>query len=337
MSIEAHLRQSLVAGALACAAAIVMLPPAAAAWPANDPPALQSARNQYKAGNYSAAIAALLPLASQSGASGDIYDLLGRCYYELRDYDNAAANGEKAIAANPTNSSFHDWLGREYGGKADRDHSFSAAKSVKKEFEAAVNLDPSNIDARRDLEEYDLDAPWIVGGDKSEALMQVEAIAAIDPIQGHLARAEYDQNQKKHDEAQDEYRQVVNAKSATVAEVLDAAAFFEHENMLADLDAAVRSAAKIAADDPRVSFHRAVQGILSNADLPGAERDLKSYLANTPDRSDWPSHAAAREWLGRLYELEGKNQDAAEQYRAALQLDPGRKEARQRLQKLSKT
>lgn len=332
MKTQANLPKLLVSVALVYVAASP-----AGAWPANDPAALQSARSQYKAGNYSAAIASLQPLASQAGASGDVYDLLGRCYYELRDYDNAAAYGEKAVAANPTNSSFHDWLGREYGGKADRDHSFSAAKSVKKEFETAVNLDSSNIDARRDLEQYDLDAPWIVGGDKSEALMQAEAIAALDPVEGHLARAEYDHNQKKNDQAQDEYRQVVNAKSATVAEVLDAAAFFEHENMLADLDAAVRSATKIAADDLRISFHRAVQGILSNTDLPGAERDLKSYLANTPDRSDWPSHAAAREWLGRLYELEGKNQEAAEQFRAALQLDPGRKEAKQRLQKLSKS
>jgi len=70
--------------------------------------------------------------------------------------------------------------------------------------------------------------------------------------------------------------------------------------------------------------------------LPRAEEYLKSYLASTPDRSDWPSHAAAREWLGRLYEAEGKNVEAAEQYRAALQLDPGRKEARARLKHLEK-
>ncbi len=64
---------------------------------------------------------------------------------------------------------------------------------------------------------------------------------------------------------------------------------------------------------------------------------MKSYLASTPDRSDWPSHAAAREWLGRLYEAQGKRADAAEQYREALQLEPKRKEARTRLEKLEKS
>ena len=190
MNKRRNLKRSFVAIAWSVLSAAISAAPAA-----SDQAALQAARNQYKAGNYSAAIASLQPLALQVGASGEVYDLVGRCYYELRDYDNAVAFGEKAVAANPTNSVFHDWLGRSYGGRADRDHSFSAAKSVKKEFQTAVNLDPSNIEARRDLEEYDLDAPWIVGGDKSEALMQVEAIAAINPVQGHLARAEYDRNQ----------------------------------------------------------------------------------------------------------------------------------------------
>jgi hypothetical protein len=63
---------------------------------------------------------------------------------------------------------------------------------------------------------------------------------------------------------------------------------------------------------------------------------LKSYIASTPERSDWPSHAAAREWLGRLYESQGKRAEAAEQYRASLQLEPGRKEALARLRKLEK-
>jgi tetratricopeptide (TPR) repeat protein len=77
--------------------------------------------------------------------------------------------------------------------------------------------------------------------------------------------------------------------------------------------------------------------VLAGSDSSHAEEYLKSYLASTPERSEWPSHAAARDWLGRLYEAEGKRTEAAEQYRAALQLDPGRKETRARLQKLEKT
>jgi tetratricopeptide (TPR) repeat protein len=76
--------------------------------------------------------------------------------------------------------------------------------------------------------------------------------------------------------------------------------------------------------------------VLANNNLADAEKDLKAYLASTPERSDWPSHASARDWLGRLYEAQGKRSEAAEQYRAALQLDPDRKETKARLQNLEK-
>jgi Tfp pilus assembly protein PilF len=77
--------------------------------------------------------------------------------------------------------------------------------------------------------------------------------------------------------------------------------------------------------------------VISNSEQARAEEYLKSYLASTPDRSDWPSHASAREWLGRLYEAQGKRSEAAEQYRDALQLEPGRKQVRARLEQLEKS
>ena len=89
-----------------------------------------------------------------------------------------------------------------------------------------------------------------------------------------------------------------------------------------------------AVADPAVLF--GVKDVVANQNLPAAEQNLKSYLASTPDRSDWPEHASARIWLGKLYEAEGKRPEAAEQYRAALQLEPRRKEARTRLERLEK-
>ena len=42
---------------------------------------------------------------------------------------------------------------------------------------------------RRALAEFYAEAPWIVGGSEDGAKQQVDAIAAMDPVQGHLARA----------------------------------------------------------------------------------------------------------------------------------------------------
>jgi tetratricopeptide (TPR) repeat protein len=298
---------------------------------------LQAAQRQFNSGNYSTAITTLQSALAQSPSNAEAYYWLGRSYYELRDYDSAISAGEKSVALDPKNSLYHDWLGRIYGGKADREHSFFFAKKVKEQFSEAVHLDPSNIAARRDLQEYDLDAPWIVGGNKDEARAQVEAIAAIDPVEGHLARAALLLAEgKKVDQAEAEYRQVLAAKPKDLEAYWEVADFFERQNKPDGMDEAINAAASIQANDPRLAFYRGVSLVLKNTNNSQAEEYLKSYIASTPPRSDWPSHAAARDWLGRLYQSEGKRTEAAEQYRAALQLDPQSKDARARLQQLEK-
>ena len=299
--------------------------------------AIQTAQRQMNSGNYTAAISTLQAAIPGNPSSGELFYWLGRAYYEVRDWDSAIAQGEKSVSLDAKNSLYHDWLGREYGGKADRDRSFSDAKKVKSEFKQAVALDSSNIVARRDLEEYCLDAPWIAGGSKDEALEQVNGIAAVDPVAGHLAKALYaHEGTKNNDDAESELKLVLAAHPKSPDPYFEVADLYRQLNKPADMAAALDEAARVSANDPRLSYYRGVAGVLSNANLPDAERDLKSYLASTPDRSDWPGHAGAREWLGRLYELQGKRADAAEQYREALQLDPKRKEAKSRLEKLEK-
>ena len=170
----------------------------AARSPADSSALIQTAQHQFKSGNYTSAIATLQSAISQNSSSGEAYYWLGRCYYEIRDYDNAITQAEKSVSLDPKNSLYHQRLGQAYGGKADRDRSFFLARKVKKEFQEAVRLNPANIAARRDLEDFCIDAPFIVGGSKDEASAQVDAIAAIDPVEGHVARGKYYQKASKN-------------------------------------------------------------------------------------------------------------------------------------------
>jgi tetratricopeptide (TPR) repeat protein len=307
---------------------------AAGAYGADDP--LRVAEQEFATGNYAAAVTTLQGALTRKPQDARAIYWLGRCYYELRDYDNAASQLEQAVKFDSKNSEFHDWLGRAYGGKADRDRSFMEARKVRNEFEEAVHLDPANIQARRDLAEFYFQAPWIVGGSKNGAKEQIDAISALDPVRGHLVRAEFWQEEKKPDLVEGEYRWVLAANPRGIEPYLEVAGFYQHQGKAAEMKAAVDAAAKVGPNDPRLSYFRAVELILGGSSFPEAERYLKSYLASTPDRSDWPSHASARAWLGTLYEREGKRMEAAEQYRAALQLEPGMKDARQKLERLEK-
>ena len=325
-----------VLAVLVFALAGARIEPARAAGAAADVAAMmQAAQHQFGSGNYSGAIATLQMVISQNPLSGEAFYWLGRCYYEIRDFDHAIMHAEKSVALDPKNSVYQDWLGRAYGGKAERDKSFFMARKVKKQFEQAVQLDPSNVTARRDLAEFCMQAPWIVGGSTQEAQTQVSAIAAIDPVQGHLARAAFDQEAlKRFDLAEGEYREMLVAKPTTPDPYFEAAGFFRTQGKFGDMDATIDAAEKVSASDPRLAFYRGVGLVAADKDLSRADEYLKAYIASTPDRSDWPSHAGAREWLGKLYEAQGKRAEAAEQYRAALRLDPGRKEAQARLAKL---
>jgi len=307
---------------------------AALAYAADD--ALGKARRQFDAGDYPGATATLQTALAQAPRDAPLYYWLARCAYELGDFNTAAAQAQRAIQLDPQNSDYHLWLGRAYGEKADRERSFSLARKTKSEFEEAVRLNPGNIPARRDLMEYYVEASWIVGGSKDKAQQQVEAIAALDAVAGHLARADYWRYQKKPELAEAEYRQVLELKPNRAEPYLEVADFYQRRKVAARMEAAVEAAARVDPSNPQLLYYCGVVRVLAGNHLPQAEQFLKSYLAEVPQRSDLPSHASALEWLGRLYEQMGKRDQAAQEYRAALQLEPGNKSAREGLRRMEK-
>lgn len=298
---------------------------------------LSGVQQQFEAGNYTSAINTLRALVSQTPGNAADHFWLGRCYYEVRDYSNAVAELEKATQLDPNSSVYHDWLGRGYGEEAARDKSFLLARRVKKEFQAAVEANGSNIDARRDLEEYLLQAPWIVGGSKDDALVQVEAIAQASAVDGHLAKADYESALGKPDLAVEEYSAALSLKPPSVEPYLEVANYYGLQGKGTEVTELVEQAAQVSPKDPRLPFYRGVAHILTGTDFPLAEENLKSYVASSPERSDWPSHSMARYWLGQLYEKQGNKMAAAEQYREALSLDPDDREAKHALSQLEKS
>lgn len=298
---------------------------------------LDDVQQQFEAGNYSVAMTTLRALVSQDPNNAQQHYWLGRCYYEVRDYKDSVAELEKATQLAPQSSANHQWLGRAYGAVADQERSFLLARKVKKEFQAAVQADPSNIDARRDLQEYLLDAPWIVGGSKDGALEQANEIAKIDAVQGHLAKAQYQAAIGKADLAIEEYNAALSMKPKSVDVYLEIANYYGKLGNGAQLTAMVESARDVAPKDPRLPFYNGVAHIMTGTDFPLAEQSLKSYLASSPDRSDWPPHSTARFWLGQLYEKQGNKMAAAEQYREAIGLDSTNKEAKKALSRIEKS
>src|SRR5262245_37199239 len=165
---------------------------------------VQTAQAQFDSGNYRGALTTLTAALAQSPNDASIHYWIARSHYELRDYDKAVSYFESAVKLEPKNAEYNRWLGRAYGAKAEQSRSFFLARKVKQAFETAVRLAPGNIAARRDLMQYCVEAPWIVGGDKGKAREQIKAIADIDPLEGKLAQAAYLATEKQWKAAESE-------------------------------------------------------------------------------------------------------------------------------------
>ena len=296
----------------------------------------------YNGGLYRQAAEALTAAIQREPQESSLHYWLGRCFYELRDYNRAVSSLERAIALEPDRSDYHDWLGKSYGRKAEESNRFtpfssiSLAHKTRREFETAVRLDANNMEAQRDLIRYLMNAPGIVGGSEGAAEQRVHALTAIDSIEGELAQAELLASRKKFDEANQQYRKVLDLKPDRIGVYFEIAEYYRDRGDAEQMSEAVEAGALLAPSDHRLDYYRGIALILVNRNQGEAEKDLRRYLDTVPDNDNVPSHSTTHEWLGKLYDKEGQLDRAAQEYRAALILDPRNKQASEALKALQR-
>ena len=296
----------------------------------------------YNGGLYRQAAEALTAAIQREPQESSLHYWLGRCFYELRDYNRAISSLERAIALEPDRSDYHDWLGKSYGRKAEEANRFtpfssiSLAHKTRREFETAVRLDANNMEAQRDLIRYLMNAPGIVGGSEGAAEQRVHALTTVDSIEGELAQAELLASRKKFDEANQQYRKVLDLQPDRIGVYFEIAEYYRDRGDAGQMSEAVEAGALLAPSDHRLDYYRGIALILGNRNQGEAERDLRRYLDTVPDNDNVPSHSTTHEWLGKLYDKEGQLDRAAQEYRAALILDPRNKQASEALKALQR-
>jgi Tfp pilus assembly protein PilF len=165
---------------------------------------------------------------------------------------------------------------------------------------------------------------------------QIHALSAVDPVEGELALADLYAVRKKFEQASDEYQEILKSAANRIGVYFEAADYYRDRGEAEHMEQAVEAAAKISSSDPWLSYYRGVALVLEKKDPAIAEKNLHTYIDTVPDNSEVPAHSSAYEWLGKLYEVEKKPELAAEQYKAALTLDPQNKALREALKKLQK-
>lgn len=296
----------------------------------------------YDSGHYQEAAEALTAAADARPKEPALPYWLGRCFYEMRDFARSISSFERAVALDSNRSEFHDWLGRAWGRKAEESGTLAAfsalnmARKASHEFATAVRLDAGNLEAQRDLIRYLLNAPGIAGGSEERAQEQINALAAIDPVEGRLARAELFTTHKKFDQADEEYQKILHLPLRRESVAVEAAEYYRDREDGEHMQEAVNVAAGLDPADRRLQYYRGVTLVLTHRNAAEAEKELEGYLASVPDSAEVPPHSSAHEWLGKLYEGEQKLDRAAREYEAALTLDPRNKGLREALKRVQK-
>ena len=321
-------RNRMILHSLACL--ILLLASLCASSAAQPVSVVDSARELFNEGRYAQARAELAPEAAKGSNDADVYYWMAKSDFEMRHFDDSIHEAERAITINPNNAEYRRLLGEACGHKADHSSWFAGvglAKRARSELEHAAELNPRNVPVRRDLVNFYVRAPGLVGGGEQKALDEIQQIFALDPVEGYLAQMNYYDERKQWDQADQECKSVLAAKPKRAGPYYEVASYYEHRDNGAALRLAVTEGRQNAGDTPRFDYYYAVAAVLTG-DLDDAEEALKRYLS-VPPHSDQPSPADAHVWLGRLYEKQGNHAGAVAQFQEALKDDPNNRAARE--------
>jgi tetratricopeptide (TPR) repeat protein len=255
------------------------------------------------------------------------HQLLCRVFYAQDAADEAIHECELAVSNTPPNSGQCSdpqlWLGRAYGMKARHAGliaGFTLARKVQASFARAVELNPANVAALNDLGEYDVSAPFIVGGgiDKAQALAARMMPRFPEAAHHLLARIAAANNNPAT--AESEFRQEVAVQRSAEAWI-DLALFYQTHGRPDDALGAIKSA--IAADRTHGPVLVDAASILTAAhrDPDLAERCLREYLASGAKSDAAPAFKVHLQ-LSRLLTARGDINGASREVEAAAALAP---------------
>ena len=227
---------------------------------------------------------------------------LGVSFLNRNDAGHALPSLEKAVALAPANSNYVRHVGDAYGMTAQKAGLLSKmgwAKKCKAAYDKAVELDPTDINARWSVMEFCRQAPGFLGGGLDGAYAQAAEIKKLDPTRGRAAYASLYTADQKYSEA-----------------------FAVYDELL-----------KESPEDYGTLYQVGRLAAISGEHLDRGLAALRKCLTQNPGQGG-PGHAAAHWRIGNILEKQNDKPGARAAYQAALQADPKFAQATESLKKL---
>jgi tetratricopeptide (TPR) repeat protein len=278
-----------------------------------------------QAGEADRALGLLKGLGPSDAGSAEARNLECRVRFTLEQWDVAASLCEEAVRLDGQNSSYHLWLGRALGEKANRASflsAFSLGKRVQAEFAEAARLNPRSAEALASLGEFYYAAPGVVGGGMDKAESVAAQLDQVEPARAFDMRARMAVERKDFGTAERQFKQAIAVSAHPAYQWLALASFLRQRGRLSDMESAIHSALMAASRDPHaglVLFDGASVLIAANRESALAEKMLEDYVASNSKVEDGPAFVAHVR-LARLKQQRGDTAGAEQERAAALAL-----------------
>src|SRR5215813_6593608 len=161
-------------------------------------------------------------------------ELLAKIKLEGKQNDDVIKMMTPVVTQYPNNAEYHIILADAYGQKASSENvgtfeKMRSGRTMKKEGDLALSLDPKNIDALQGMIEFHLQAPGIVGGDKKKADEYADRLVAIDAVKGNFKKAEIASQQKHDDQVEAFFHKALAANPKSYDALAQLGAFYARE------------------------------------------------------------------------------------------------------------
>jgi tetratricopeptide (TPR) repeat protein len=327
MSPLIHPRPSSITALLLCGFALILAAPllaqtdTASASASNAP-----AYHALMEGRADDATTLLRSTLTANPSDSTAHQLLCRVFYAQNQADEAIHQCELAVSSTSNDILASDnqlWLGRAYGMKARHAGpiaGFTLARKVQACFARAVELNPANVAALSDLGEYDVAAPFVVGGGDDKARDLAARMMPRFPTAAHRLLARLADSNNDLATAEAEFKRAV-AVQGTPEAWIDLAQFYQTHSRPDDALGPIKSG--LAADRTHGPVQVDAASILTAANRAPdlAERCLRDYLASRAKSDAAPAFKVHLQ-LSQLLAARGDSRDAIREAQAAAALAP---------------
>lgn len=296
---------------------------------------MEQVRGLYESKKYLEIIRLLEPIAEEDKDYPEARYYLGRVAFDQKKYSDAADYFEEATEANDKVADYFNWLGNTYGTIAQDANVIKQgmlAPKMKTAWERAIALDPQNIGARFSLIQYYTKAPGFMGGSFDKAREVANQIMKMNPVQGHFQMGNIYVSEKKVNEAEREFIEMVRIDPAYTSTLAN---FYVNQKQYDKAFNLLEAAINKNPEDFLTIYQLGRTSAITGQRMDRGEGCLKRYLAYSP-RQNEPSHAGANMRLAQICEKRGNKVEAKKLFEAALKLDANLKEAQEGLQRTSK-